>query len=95
MSRVTKETVKKVASIARIKLSDEELVRFSNDFSDVLDAFSKLDELDVEGTVASFHPVRIANVFREDTPKKSLTPAQALSNTTQKEDSMFKTGSIA
>lgn len=45
-SKVDKDTVNKVAEIARITLSEEEVEEFSKDMESVLEAFKDLQKLD-------------------------------------------------
>ncbi len=87
---LTPETLKKVASIARLNLTDQEIKEFLPQLEEILKAFSKLDNLNTENTKPSFQPLEIKNVTRDDIKEKSLTQAQALKNTTQKKDNYFK-----
>ena len=43
---ITKEQVKHVAKLARLKLSEEELVSSTKELSSILDYMEKLNELD-------------------------------------------------
>ncbi len=59
------ETVRNVAKLARLELSDEELQTFCNDLNDILEYLSMLDEApDVE--CFGFNPIPVADVLRED-----------------------------
>jgi len=88
--KVTKELVKKVASNARLKLTDEEIEGFVPELKEILDYFSKLDGLNTGSIKPSFHPIEIKNVMREDEAKESLGVEEALLNTKNKKDSYFK-----
>lgn len=87
---IDKETVKHVAVLARLNLTDEELEKFAKDFEGILEAFSSLDEVNTEGLEPSFHPIEMKNIMREDEKEESLTQDEALSNAEQKEGKMFK-----
>jgi len=82
--------VREVARLARLELSDEEVECFAADLESILEAFKKLDNIDTDGLEPSFHPVKIEDVFREDTPEKSLSQEEALSNSPNTEDGFFK-----
>lgn len=72
-----KEIVARVARAAHIKLSEEELEKYSKDLSDILDYFKVLDEApDHEG--AGVNPVEIADVLREDVPDQRIDSAELL-----------------
>jgi len=87
---IDKKTVEHVASLARIDLTEEEIEKFSEQFSEILDAFLTLKEVGTERIEPSFHSIEIKNVVREDSVEKSLNQEEALSNAEQKEDKFFK-----
>ncbi|MCK4520980.1 MAG: Asp-tRNA(Asn)/Glu-tRNA(Gln) amidotransferase subunit GatC [Nanoarchaeota archaeon] len=88
--KVDKELIEKVASVARLKLTDAEIKKFLPELKEVLEYFSELDKADVKGVKPSFQPVEIKNLMREDKIKKSLTQEEALRNTSHKKDGYFK-----
>ncbi len=87
---VDKELLLKVASNARLNLSEAEVKKFVPELKAVLEAFSKLDSLDVSREEPSFQPIPLQNVFREDKIGKCLSNEEALSNTKSKKDGYFK-----
>lgn len=58
--------VKRIASLVKLKLSQEEEKLFSDQLSRILEFFDQLDKAPVEGVEPIFHPLEIYNVFRED-----------------------------
>lgn len=88
--KVDKELILKVAGNARLELSEAEVQQFVNDFKDILDAFSKIDEVDTKGIEASMQPVELKNVLRDDKTEPSLSQEDALKNTEHKKDGYFK-----
>lgn len=88
--KVDKKLIEHVASLARIKLTEQEKEKFAPQLKEILDLFSKLDEVDTKNTEPSYQPVELKNVIREDEPKPSLTQDQALSLTKHKKDGYFK-----
>lgn len=89
------ELLRRVAAVARLNLTDDELHQFQTEFKDVLDAFSKIDAIDTEGIPPSFQPVEISNSLREDIIKPSLTQEEALRNSEHKSDGYFKGPKVA
>ena len=87
---IEKKTVKKVADLARINLTEKELEKFSKDLESILEAFKKLDKVNTDKVKPSFQPTPIKNVFRKDEVKKGLTQEEALANTKNKEKGYFK-----
>lgn len=64
-------TVRKVAKVARLRLTQEEVDQFSRDLEEVLEYFSLLDEAPQVDT-HDFNPVRVADVLREDEPARDV-----------------------
>jgi len=87
---IDRKTVKHVAKLSRINLTDKEIEKFSKEISDVLNSFSLLKEADTKDVEPSFQPSEIKNVTREDVPEECLSQDEALSNAEQKEDKFFK-----
>lgn len=69
------ERVKRVAKVARLELTDEELKQFAQDLEDILNNFSVLDE--APGlTEYDFNPVPVNDVLREDQVGEEFDPAE-------------------
>ena len=77
---LTLEEVAKVAKLARLELSADDLARMQTQLSAILDYVAQLNELDTEGVEPLAHPLPIVNVFRPDEPIPSLPPDAALQN---------------
>lgn len=60
----TKEDVKKLAALARIRLEDAELVKFTGEFDAILAYIGQLEKLDL--APASGDKPALRNVMRED-----------------------------
>ena len=88
--QVDNELIKKVASVARLKLTGNEITRFTPQVKEILDYFEKLNEIDTNSVKASFQPVEIRNRMREDSVNIPLTQQLALKNSTQNKDGYFK-----
>ena len=88
--RIDNQIIEKVAQNARLKLTKKEIEELTPQLSEILQAFSKLDELDTENVNPSFQPIELKNVLREDKEKQSLTQEEILSNTKHKKDGFFK-----
>ena len=59
------ETVRKVAKVARLELTEEEVKQFATDLEDILQYFSILDEAP-ELSEFDFNPVKVEKALRED-----------------------------
>jgi len=86
---IDRTTVEKVAKLARLQLSDEELDRYGKQLGAILDYIAKLEKLDVANLEPLAHAVDTDNVFREDVPRPGLTRDAALQNAPEKTGDFF------
>jgi aspartyl-tRNA(Asn)/glutamyl-tRNA(Gln) amidotransferase subunit C len=94
MSSLSRDDVAKLAALARIEMSEEELVSLASQFGVILDAVARVQDVDLTGVEPTSHPQPIRNVFREDVVLPSLTPAQALSGAPAQEEQRFRVPQI-
>ncbi|MFN2471540.1 MAG: Asp-tRNA(Asn)/Glu-tRNA(Gln) amidotransferase subunit GatC [Gaiellaceae bacterium] len=87
---ISLEEVRHVARLARLDLSEEELARFGEQLGAILEAVSKVGELDLSGVEPTAHPLELANVWAEDEPRLSLPADEALANAPDREDSYIR-----
>jgi aspartyl-tRNA(Asn)/glutamyl-tRNA(Gln) amidotransferase subunit C len=87
---VTKKEVEKIAELARLKFSEEELENFTPQMNEILSYMDKLNELNTETVKPLSHPVEQTNVFREDEMKPSITNEEALKNAPSNDEHHFK-----
>lgn len=91
---INEEELRHVARVARLELSDEEVVKLTKELGSVLDWFNELSSIDTKGIKPSFHPTMISNIMREDKPEKCWGNETALSNAKNKEKGHFKAPKI-
>ncbi len=88
--KIDEQLIKKVAKNARLILTPEETGRLKQDFHDILQNFSKLNDINTENVELSILPVKILTVTREDIEQESLSNEDALKNATHKRAPFFK-----
>ena len=77
--KLTKDDVRKLAHLARLNLTDEELSSLANELTDILDYVDVLKEVNTEGVEETAQVTGLANVLREDEVKIELaTPDELL-----------------
>ncbi|RLS55336.1 MAG: Asp-tRNA(Asn)/Glu-tRNA(Gln) amidotransferase subunit GatC [Planctomycetota bacterium] len=86
---LTPETVRKVARLARIQLTEADVDRFTRQLGQVLGYVEMLSELNTDGVEPLAHPLEIENVLREDEPTPSLSREAALSNSPKSDGKYF------
>ena len=87
--QISREEVLHVAKLARLALTEEEVERFRDQLSAILEAVGKVSELDLEGVPPTSHPLDLVNVFAEDEPRPSLSREDALANAPDPEGGFF------
>ncbi len=88
--QLDKDTLRKVASVSRIKLTKEEEESFLKELKEVLGAFSEISKLDTKNIELSVQPIGVSNVFRDDSVGKPLSQDEALINEGNKANGYFK-----
>ena len=79
-----------VAHLARLELREDELERLGAQLNDILEAVSKVSELDLSDVPPTSHPLDVVNVWEEDEPKPCLSVEDALANAPEREGDFFK-----
>jgi aspartyl-tRNA(Asn)/glutamyl-tRNA(Gln) amidotransferase subunit C len=87
---ITRAQVLHVARLARLDLSEEEVARLQLELSAILDAVSKVSELDLDDVPPTSHPLDLVNVLRPDEPRPSLPLEDVFANAPQREGDMFR-----
>jgi aspartyl-tRNA(Asn)/glutamyl-tRNA(Gln) amidotransferase subunit C len=83
--------VQHIARLARVGLSEEDIDRFSEQLSEILDYFERLRAVDTEGVPPTAHTLPLHNVMREDDePAPSLQSEQVLGNAPVREGEHFR-----
>ena len=84
-----RELVRKVASLAKLRLTEQEEAACARDLETVLDAFKTLADAPVTKTAPTVHPVPVLNRTRDDIVEPSLSQEEALANAKNKQDGYF------
>ena len=87
---ITRDEVLHVAALARLELSDEEVERFQEQLSAILEAVGKVAELDLAGVEPTAHPLDLVNVWADDQPRPCLRVDEALANAPDREGAFFR-----
>ncbi len=87
---LTMDEVRKVALLARLRLSDEELERMQQQLSSILDYMQVLQEVDVSDVPPTAQVTDVVNVMRPDEVRPSLPVDEALADAPARENGYFK-----
>ena len=87
---ITREEVLHVAKLARLELTDDEVERLTGELGAILEAVSKVAELDLSDVPSTSHPLDLVNAWREDEPRESLGLDEVFANAPQREGDLFR-----
>ena len=87
---ISREQVLHVASLARLDLSEDEVERLTGELSAILDAVSKVSELDLADVPPTSHPLELVNAWAEDVPRDSLSLDDVFANAPARENDLFR-----
>ena len=88
--RISADDVSKVATLARLTLSDDELATATAELGAMLDHFADIDALDLDGVEPMMQPTPLANVMREDVEADCLDRDEVLGQAPLAEDGRFR-----
>lgn len=91
MTKFTRDDVLKLARLARIDVSEEEVEAFAREFSEILQYVEQLQAVDVAGLEPTSQVTGLTNVTREDVVSDyGYTPEDLLKNVPKKEANQIK-----
>ncbi|NND98631.1 MAG: Asp-tRNA(Asn)/Glu-tRNA(Gln) amidotransferase subunit GatC [Pirellulaceae bacterium] len=86
---LTQDEVRKLALLARLELSDEEVVTLAPQIESILGFVAQLSELDTDDVEPMTTALDVDNRWRADEPVASLSNDDALKNSPSCDDACF------
>ena len=86
---VDEKTVRRIARLARIKITDQEAAGLESELSAILDWVEQLDEVDTHGVEPMTRVVPISLKQREDIVKDGEKADDIVANAPMREDGFF------
>ena len=90
MAGISRDEVLHVARLARLELTDDEVGKFQEQLSAILEAVSKVAELDLADVPPTAHPLELENAWAEDEPRPCLPLDDVFANAPDREGDYFK-----
>lgn len=91
MSKLTREEVLKLARLARLDLTDEEVATFQEQLSEILQYVEQLQSVDISGLKPTNQVTGLENVTRPDEVRDyGYAPAELLKNVPSVQDNQIK-----
>ena len=91
---LTHDEVRKIAELAKLELTDQEVALYSGQLSSILQYFRRLQELDTSHIAPTASVLPLTNVFRADEAETPLTPTQVISNAADSVDNQFRVSTV-
>lgn len=94
MAGIGIDEVRKVARLARLELSEQELAGLAGELSALLDHVDAIRQLDVSALPPTAHALALVNVLRDDEVRPCLDRDEVLAAAPETEESRFVVPSI-
>ena len=88
--RITRADVEHVAQLARLALSEQEIVTLTEELAAILDHAAQVSALDTSDVPPTAHPLPLVNVFRPDGARAGLARDEVLAAAPAAEEKRFR-----
>jgi aspartyl-tRNA(Asn)/glutamyl-tRNA(Gln) amidotransferase subunit C len=92
--KIDRETVEHIADLAKLQLTEEEITRYAEQLSAILDYAERLQELDTDAIPPTASVLPLRNVLRPDAILPSLPRDKSLANAADAADGQFRVEAI-
>ena len=91
---ISRQEVQRMAKLARIGLSEDEVISLQEQLSDILENFEALQRVNTDGIPPTDHSVALTSVTREDEPGPSTPKEEVLLNAPRREGDLFRVRAV-
>ena len=88
------DTVRGIAELAKLDLTDDEVALYAGQLSHILNHFERLQTLDTSHIAPTASVLPLKNVLRQDVAQASLTPEQVTRNAPDAQDDQFRVSAV-
>ncbi|PIP15011.1 Asp-tRNA(Asn)/Glu-tRNA(Gln) amidotransferase GatCAB subunit C [Candidatus Roizmanbacteria bacterium CG22_combo_CG10-13_8_21_14_all_35_9] len=89
MTKISKDTVRNLAKLAKLNLTDRQIDKYSQDLTAVVGYMEEIKNIDVSQVSETSRVTEEENIFREDEVKPSLSQKEALKNSKNTHNDYF------
>ncbi len=83
------EDVQKIAQLARLNLTPEEMQNMTSELTNIMQYIESLNELDLQNVKPTAHGIEVDNVFRDDVVQTSHEGKGTLAKSPDHNDDFF------
>lgn len=87
---ISKEEIIHIAKLASLNLSEEEIAKYANDMTDILEFAEIVNNLNTDDIKETVGINGEYNVFRKDEVKQSISKEELLKNAPSQDEGMFR-----
>jgi aspartyl-tRNA(Asn)/glutamyl-tRNA(Gln) amidotransferase subunit C len=91
---LTPDVVRHLAGLARIALTEDEVLKLTGELGIILASVDKVSEVATPDIPGTSHPIPLTNVYRADVPGPTLTQAEALAGAPDHDGTRFRVTAI-
>jgi aspartyl-tRNA(Asn)/glutamyl-tRNA(Gln) amidotransferase subunit C len=88
--KISRKEVLHISRLARVGLTDDDVAKFTEQLSNILENFTALQELDTSDVPPTAQPIPLSNVLKEDAVAPSLPREDVLANAPRREGDFFR-----
>ena len=88
------DTVRSIAELAKLALTDAEVQTYAQQLSDILQYFEQLQNVDTAHIPPTAAVLALQSVMREDVSGDPLTPEAVVANAPDAEDNQFRVSAV-
>ncbi|MBL8119975.1 MAG: Asp-tRNA(Asn)/Glu-tRNA(Gln) amidotransferase subunit GatC [Anaerolineae bacterium] len=88
------DEVRRIAELARLELTDDEVALYAGQLSHILQYFERLQELDTSQIPLTASVLPLRNVMREDVAAAPLPPDEVIRNAPDADEHQFRVSAV-
>ena len=92
--KLSREEVLHIARLARLGLTEEDVDKFQEQLSNILENFDILQQVDTTDVLPTAQSLALQNVMRDDAVTPSLAPEEILANAPRREGDCFRVRAV-
>ena len=91
MSKLTKDEIKKLAMLSRLKLTDKEVIKYQKELTAIVGYVRRLEKVEIKGVKPTSQVTGLTDSCRADEViDYGVTPEELMANAPDTEDGQFK-----
>ncbi len=88
--KLSREEVLHIAALCKLGMTEEDIVKFQEQLSNILENFEILKQVDTENVPPTAQANALCNVLKEDCARPSLSQDDVLANAPRREGDFFR-----